>query len=133
MSAAARSAFARLHWGVESQGHEHVERPSGAPAVLVELGQLVRLELTDGRWIEPKGRIWLATSAELVDLWLVARGGVDCDGPSGRIAAITYDTTKGPTDAWWRHPFDQPGPELRRGQIHRGRSRFTIDDEGILR
>ena len=51
----------------------------------------------------------------------------------GQVAAITYDTRKGDTAAWWRHPFAQPGPRLVAGGIERGPSHFTINAHGILR
>ena len=123
-----------LHWGLEPGGERAVRRPDGAPNDLVELGRLVRIELRGGIEVEPRGGpVWLVTSAVMDELWLVAEGGVAPESPAGVIDAIVYDTRKGSTDAWWRHPFDRPGPRLVAGQIERGPSNFTINAHGILR
>ena len=127
-------AFERLHWGLPAGRAVEVRRPQDAPDALVELGRLVRVELVGGADVVPRGGpVWLVTSAALDELWLVAEGGVAPESPAGRVAAITYDTQKGDTAAWWRHPFRAPGPELARGQLRRGRSHFTLSEHGILR
>lgn len=126
--------FRRLHWGRGPGRVLTVPRPAGAPAALVELGRLVRIELEGGAEVVPRGGpVWLVTSAAMDELWLVAPGGVAPTGPAGRIAAIVYDTRKGAIEAWWRHPFDRPGPELDRGRIRRGASHYTLSEHGILR
>lgn len=127
-------AFARLRWGLPPGRAIEVPRPDGAPGALVELGRLVRVELAGGAEVVPRGGpIWLVTSPALDELWLVAEGGVAPGGPAGRITAITYAARKGATDAWWRHPFRTPGPELVDGRLVRGRSHFTLSEHGILR
>ena len=130
----ADAAFRRLRWGLRPARRQTVQRPPGAPGELVELGRLVRIELSDGGVVVPRGPpVWVVTSAALDDLWLVAADGIDCRAPDGFIAALTYAAAKGEVDAWWRHAFWHPLPRLVDGQIVRGESRYTLNEHGIVR
>ena len=127
-------AFRRLRWGLAPGRHRAVRRPADAPDELVELGRLVRIELSDGRLVVPRGPpVWLVTSAALDELWLVAGGGIASEAPDGFITAITYAGPKGEVDAWWRHAFWHPLPMLVEGQIRRGESRYGLSEHGIVR
>ena len=133
ISRAARQATTALHWGVEPYRSVRVVAV-GVPSEVIELGRLVRIELVGGSSVVPDiAPVWLATDTELAELYLVAEGGVGRRSPAGEIAAITYHTCKGDTDAHWRHVFHRPGPHLIGGQIKRRSSRFTIDRHGIRR
>lgn len=133
ISRGARRAATALHWGVEPHRSVRVVAV-GVPSEVIELGRLVRVELVGGSSVVPDvAPVWLATDAELGELYLVAEGGVGRRSPGGEIAAITYDTRKGETEAHWRHVFHRPGPHLVGGQIERRASRFTIDRHGIRR
>ena len=130
----ADAAFRRLRWGLAPGGRCAVWRPVDAPEELVELGQLVRIELSDGAVIEPReSAVWLVTSAALDELWLVSEGGIANKAPDGFITAITYAGPKGEVDAWWRHAFWHPLPMLVEGQIRRGESRYGLSEHGIVR
>lgn len=130
----AEHAFRRLRWGLAPEARRPVWRPEDAPAELVELGQLVRIELSDGQVVVPRGPpVWLVTSAALDDLWLVAEYGITSEAPDGPITAITYAARKGSIEAWWRHAFWHPLPLLVDGQIRRGESRYTLTEHGIVR
>lgn len=130
----ARAIGELLHWGVAPTRAVPVVPPEGAPRELVELGRLVSIELRGGGLVQvERGPVWLATDVQMRELYLVAEHGIGDDSPSGEVEAITYDTRKDETSAWWRHPFDAPGPLLVGGRLHRGRSRFTINEHGILR
>lgn len=133
ISPRARRAVTALHWGIEPHRSVDVARPADAPAELVELGRLVRIELTGGRIVVPEGPVWLASDVELTELYLVAEGGVHSTAPAGPIAAITYDTRKGATEAHWRHRFRGALPHLVGGRIERRRSTYSIDEHGIRR
>lgn len=134
ISARARRSVTALHWGVEPTRSIAVVRPDDAPAELVELGRLVRIELAGGRIIEPRhAPVWLATDVELGELYLVAEGGLRCEAPAGAIEAITYDTRKDTTEAHWRHRFINALPHLVDGRIERRRSSYFIDEHGIRR
>ncbi len=134
ISARARRAVTALHWGVEPFRSVDVVRPPLAPAELVELGRLVRIELSGGRVVVPEGGpVWLAADVELTELYLVAEGGVHSEAPPGAIEAITYDTRKDATEAHWRHRFLGARPHLVDGRIERRRSAFFIDEHGIRR
>ncbi|MEZ4436834.1 MAG: hypothetical protein R3F65_30910 [bacterium] len=130
----ADAALRRLRWGRSPGRRLTVLRPPGAPGELVELGRLVRIELSDGGLVVPRGPpVWVVTSAALDDLWLVAAGGIESRAPDGFITAITYAGAKGEVDAWWRHAFWHPLPRLIDGQIVRGESRYTLNEHGIVR
>lgn len=130
----ADAAFHRLRWGLRPARRQSVQRPATAPAELVELGRLVRIELSDGGVVVPRGPpVWVVTSAALDDLWLVSEHGIECHAPDGFITAITYAGLKGDVDAWWRHAFWHPLPRLVDGQIERGESRYGLNEHGIVR
>lgn len=128
----AQAAFRALHWGRPGRGVRTVRAPSGHRGALVAMGRLVNLELRGVGLVEPRGAtVWLATDPGLRALWLVAEGELVQQAPSGPIAAITYDTRKGELDAFFRHPFSAPLPELVDGQIRRGASAYFITEHGI--
>jgi len=134
----AERAYWAWHWGLPSRRRLHVGAPPGAPAVLVQLGTFVELELSNGERLLPSsGRVYLAADERGRNLYLVAQDGITVAGvQSSTISAVLYRTNKGDGTEVWRHAFEgrRPRLELRDGWpvIARAGSRYRVTWRGIV-
>lgn len=148
---AGRRAYRAMHWGKPAGRSRRVVGPRGIPAVTVELGRFVDLELSDGRvWPDTRlgerlsADVWLATDDSGRHLYFLAEAGFrpGPGAPVGSIAAISYRADKNDGLHTYRHAFGEGAssgelPALAVDSegfaiIVRRRSRFRVEWRGIV-
>lgn len=127
----------RFHWGIPPARNLRMQGPRGIPPAVAQLAEFKNFELVNGSTVKPVGKVHLATDAKGANLYLVARDGVQHEGPGGRIHAVTYKTRKDAGGQLFRHEFNQPGPTLTKDRdgaavIRRGQSNFRVEWRGIV-